>query len=110
MKEILRPSASCPKSGGAKHDAITRDMVLAFGLDHIIIWSDRPKDPAASRYLDNTANTRGKPAIAVEAGHSATEQTHHVALRANGTLSLRRYLNIRQGPPTTEDHPVCSGK
>ena len=34
-------------------------MVLAFGLDHIIVWSDRPRDPNASRYLDNTAATRG---------------------------------------------------
>src|SRR6266481_4534222 len=61
IDENLRPYAYWPKSGDAKHDATTRDMVLAFGLDHIIVWSDRPKDPNASRYLDNTANTRGKP-------------------------------------------------
>ena len=72
IDENLRPYSYWPKSGDAKHDAITRDMVLAFGLDHVIVWSDRPKDPAASRYLDNTANTRGKPAIAVEAGYSGT--------------------------------------
>jgi predicted deacylase len=68
LDENLRPYAYWPKSGDAQHDAATRDMVLAFGLDHIIVWTDRPKDPNASRYLDNTANTRGKPAIAVEAG------------------------------------------
>jgi hypothetical protein len=61
LDESLCPYAYWPKSGDAKHDEITRDMVLAFGLDHIIIWSDRPKDPNASRYLENTANTRGKP-------------------------------------------------
>ena len=75
LDENLRPYAYWPKSGDARHDAITRNMALAFGLDHIIVWSDRPKDPAASRYLDNTANTRGKPAIAVEAGYSGTVQT-----------------------------------
>src|SRR5437660_1617453 len=56
LDENLRPYSYWPKSGNEKHDAVTRDMVLAFGLDHIIIWSDRPTDPSASRYLDNTAN------------------------------------------------------
>ena len=44
-------------------------MMLAFGLDHIII-SDRPKDPKASRYLENTATTRGKASFTAEAGRS----------------------------------------
>src|SRR6266496_1515731 len=64
IDESLRPYSYWPLSGNAQQDAVTREMVLAFGLDHIIISADRPKDPAASRYLDNTANTRGKPAIA----------------------------------------------
>jgi uncharacterized protein len=110
LDENLRPYAYWPKSGDAKHDAITRDMVLAFGLDHIIVWSDRPKDPAASRYLDNTANTRGKPAIAVEAGYSGSVQTDDVALLANGTLSLMRYLKMLPGTPTVVEHPVWLGK
>src|SRR5260221_6812285 len=110
IDENLRPYDYWPKSGDAKHDAITRDMVLAFGLDHIIIWSDRPKDPAASRYLDNTANTRGKPAIAVEAGYSGTVETDDVALLANGTLSLMRYLKMLPGAPTMVEHPVWFGK
>jgi predicted deacylase len=110
LDENLRPYAYWPKSGDAKHDAITRDMVLAFGLDHIIIWSDRPKDPAASRYLDNTANTRGKPAIAVEAGYSGTVQPDDVALLANGTLSLMRYLKMLPGAPAVVEHPVWLGK
>jgi uncharacterized protein len=110
LDENLRPYAYWPKSGDAKHDAITREMVLAFGLDHIIVWSDRPKDPAASRYLDNAANTRGKPAIAVEAGYSGTVQTDDVALLANGTLSLMRYLKMLPGAPAVVEHPVWLGK
>ena len=110
LDENLRPYAYWPKSGDAKHDAITREMVLAFGLDHIIVWSDRPKDPAASRYLDNTANTRGKPAIAVEAGYSGTVQPEDVALLANGTWSLMRYLKMLPGAPTVVEHPVWLGK
>ena len=38
------------KTGNPAQDATSREMVLAFGLDHIIIATDRPKDPAASRW------------------------------------------------------------
>ena len=110
LDENLRPYAYWPKSGNAKQDEITRNMALAFGLDHIIVWSDRPKDPAASRFLDNTANTRGKPAIAVEAGYSGTVQTDDVALLANGTLNLMRYLKMLPGMATMVEHPVWFGK
>ena len=65
-------------TGNAKQDAVSREMVLAFGLDHIIISADRPKDPAASRYLENTATTRGKPSITVEAGHAGTVEPEDV--------------------------------
>jgi predicted deacylase len=110
LDEDLRPYAYWPKSGDAKQDATTREMVLAFGLDHIIVWSDRPKDPNASRYLDNTANTRGKPAIAVEAGHSGTVKPEDVGLLVNGTLSLMRYLKMLPGAPAMVEHPVWIGK
>jgi uncharacterized protein len=110
LDENLRPYAYWPKSGDAKHDATTRDMVLAFGLDHIIVWSDRPKDPNASRYLDNTANTRGKPAIAVEAGFSGTVRPEDVQLLIDGTFSVMRYLRILPGSATPTVNPVWFGK
>src|SRR5881275_2852805 len=68
LDESLRPYSYWPLTGNAEQDKVSREMALAFGIDHIIISADRPKDPAASRYLDNTANTRGKASIAVEAG------------------------------------------
>ncbi len=110
LDENLRPYAYWPKSGNPKQDATTREMVLAFGLDHIIVWSDRPKDPNAARYLDNAANTRGKPAIAVEAGYSGTVKPEDVALLVNGTLSLMRYLQMLPGRPVMVEHPVWIGK
>src|SRR6185436_8645637 len=60
LDESLRPYSYWPLSGNAQQDRISREMALAFGIDTIIISADRPKDPTASRYLDNTANTRGK--------------------------------------------------
>jgi hypothetical protein len=63
LDENLRPYAYWTRTGRAAQDAASRALVLAFGLDHIIISSDRPADPAASRYLENTATTRGKPSM-----------------------------------------------
>ena len=57
-------------TGNQKQDELSKAMVLAFGLDHIIISADRPKDPNASRYLENTASTRGKASFTAEAGRS----------------------------------------
>jgi predicted deacylase len=106
LDESLRPYAYWPKTGDATHDSATRDMALAFGLDHIIVWSDRPSDPTASRYLDNTANTRGKPAIAVEAGFAGTVRPEDVQRLVDGTLSLMRHLKMLAGAPTPVEHPV----
>ena len=110
LDEDLRPYSYWPKTGDAKHDAITREMVLAFGLDHIIIWSDRPKDPNAARYLDNAAITRGKPAIPVEAGHAGTVEADDVHALVRGTLSVMRYLKMLPGAVSFVEHPVWIGK
>jgi predicted deacylase len=110
LDENLRPYSYWPKTGNDKQDAITRDMVLAFGLDHIIVTTDRPKDPAASRYLDNTASTRGKPAIAVEAGHAGTVETDDVQSLVEGTLNVMRYLKMLPGTAKPVLNPVWIGK
>ena len=106
LDESLRPYSYWPLSGNAQQDQISREMVLAFGLDHIIISADRPKDAAASRYLDNTANTRGKPAIAVEAGYAGTTDTDDVEALANGCFNVMRYLKMLPGIVTPVANPV----
>jgi hypothetical protein len=106
LDEDLRPYAYWLKTGNEKQDAVSRDMVLAFGLPMIIVATDRPKDPSASRYLDSTASTRGKPAITVEAGHAGTVETDDVAALVDGSLSVMRYLKMLPGAPTMVDHPV----
>src|SRR2546425_5514180 len=70
LDESLRPYAYWAPTGKETQDRISKEMVLAFGLDHIIIWRDRPTDLSATRYLDNTSAVRGKPSIVVEAGRS----------------------------------------
>lgn len=102
LDESLRPYAYWAPTGKEAQDRISKEMVLAFGLDHIIIWHERPTDLAATRYLDNTSAVRGKPSIVVEAGHAGTVEADDVALLVNGTLSTMRALKIIPG----EAHPI----
>jgi predicted deacylase len=106
LDENLRPYAYWGPTGKDSQDRISKEMVLAFGLDHIIIWHDRPSDLAASRYLDNTASLRGKPSIVVEAGYAGTVETDDVALLVNGTLSTMRALKMLPGAPHYIENPV----
>ena len=106
IDESLRPYSYWTKTGNEKQDQISREMVLAFGLDHIIISADRPKDSNASRYLENTATTRGKPSITVEAGHAGTVEPDDVAALVNGCLNVMRYLKMLPGHAALIDHPV----
>ena len=104
--ESLRPYSYWTKTGNERQDQISQEMVLAFGLDHIIISADRPKDPQASRYLENTATTRGKPSITVEAGYAGTVETDDVNALVDGCLNVMRYLKMIAGAATTVQHPV----
>jgi hypothetical protein len=104
--ESLRPYSYWTKTGNEKQDQISREMVLAFGLDHIIISTDRPKDPQASRYLENTATTRGKPSITAEAGHAGTVETDDLNALVNGCLNVMRYLKMLPGAPAVIEQPV----
>jgi hypothetical protein len=110
LDESLRPYAYWGPTGKAEQDRISRQMVLAFGLDHIIIWHERPTDLTASRYLDNTASLRGKASIVVEAGHAGTTETDDIALLVNGTISTMRALKMLPGDAHIIENPVWLDK
>ena len=106
LDESLRPYSYWSPHDNPEQDRISKEMVLAFGLDHIIISTDRPKDPAASRYLDNTAALRGKPSITVEAGYAGTTDTDDVEALANGCFNVMRYLKMLPGAVVPVANPV----
>jgi len=106
LDESLRPYAYWAPTGKETQDRISKEMVLAFGLDHIIIWRDRPTDLSATRYLDNTATARGKPSIVVEAGYAGTVEADDVALLVDGTISTMRALKMLSGSPRPIENPV----
>jgi uncharacterized protein len=106
LDESLRPYSYWTKTGNEPQDNFSKEMVLAFGLDHIIISTDRPKDPAASRYLENTATTRGKPSITVEAGYAGTVEADDLAVLVNGCLNVMHFLKMLPGMVKPVEHPV----
>jgi len=110
LDESLRPYSYWSKTGDERLDAASRGMVLAFGLDHIIVVTDRPKDAKASRYLDSTASTRGKPAIAVEAGYAGTTEPDDVQALVDGCFNVMRFLKMFPGKATPIEHPVWISK
>src|SRR3989441_3321973 len=106
LDESLRPYSYWTKTGRDEQDRISKEMVLAFGLDHIIVSADRPKDPAASRYLENTATTRGKPSMTAEAGHAGTVEPEDVDALARGCLGVMHYLKMLPGAAEPVASPV----
>jgi hypothetical protein len=106
LDENLRPYSYWIRMGDAKLDAATREMVLAFGLNHIIIEDDFPKDPNASRYLMSTALTRGKPAIAAEAGYAGTTEPQEIAMLQRGCVNVMRMLHMLRGSAEPIENPV----
>jgi predicted deacylase len=104
--ESLRPYSYWTVTGNAAVDRVSHEMALAFGLDHIIISADRPKDPNASRYLENTATTRGKPSLTAEAGHAGTVETDDVNALVYGCVNVMRYLKMTAGEAKLVEHPV----
>lgn len=106
LDENLRPYSYWTVTGNQKQDEFSRGMTLAFGLDHIIISSDRPKDPAASRFLENTASTRGKASITAEAGRSGPVEPNDVTLLVNGVRGVMAYLKMTSDGPKPVTNPT----
>ena len=104
--ESLRPYTYWIVGGDTAVDAQSRDLALAYGLDHILIDRGRPRDPAASLFTANTAITRGKPAITPESGGLGATDEPSVAAHAAGARSLLAHLGILDGPSARVAHPV----
>ena len=105
LDESLRPISYWTVTGNEKQDAISRDMVLAFGGDTIVI-NNAPKDPTRLMSIGNMASTHGKPTIVVEAGYAGTVETDDVNALINGSMSVMRYLKMLPGQPAAIEHPV----
>lgn len=98
--ESLRPYVYQTVTGDAAFDARIEELVTNFGFDHIVIDKNRPKDPANSTFCSNTAITRGKPAMTVEAGFLGRTSEKSTRAIVKGVESVMRYLNMIDGKPS----------
>jgi predicted deacylase len=109
LDENLRPYSYWTVTGNQKQDDISRGMVLAFGLDHIIISRDRPKDPKAARYLENAASTRGKPSFTAEAGRAGPVDPNDAAVLVTGVQNVMGHLKMLRRAVAPVAKPVWVG-
>ncbi len=104
--EALRPYSYWEAVGTPAVNEKTRQMVLAFGLNHIVMETDRPKDPARTVYTSNTGIQRGKPAITTETGLLGRVDTNGADLAEAGVFNLLRYFHMLPGAPQRVEHPL----
>jgi predicted deacylase len=104
--ESLRPYSYWMRTGKPELDERSRQLAVAFGLDHIVIDDERPRDPARSMYCSNTAATRGKPAITVESGGLGAVAEDSVAALETGVLRVLEHLRMTASTPRAENKPV----
>src|SRR5262249_14189045 len=105
--ESLRPySYWSPLGLNARADSIAHEMALAWGSDHIVVDTARPRDIRASVYTQNTAQLRGKPAITTETGYLGIAAEDMVQRNVDGVFRLLRYLRMIPGDVQLTQQPL----
>lgn len=104
--EALIPYSYWMTSGDEKTSKASREMVLSFGIKHIIIDETRTRDITDSRYLGNTAILHGKPAITTESGYLGKTDDESVRQNIKGIMSVMRLLGMIEGEPEFVSDPV----
>lgn len=110
LDENLRKYSYWADTGNAHLDGITRGMVLAFGMDHIIIQKPGAPTPGGPVTITRYAQSIGKPAIAVEAGHSGTTEAEDLEALIHGTENVMRHLKMLAGTVKPVEHPLWIGR
>ena len=105
--ESLRPYSYWDvKAGNQEVVERSKQLALAFGLDRIVMDTERPTDPAQSVYCSTTATTRGKPAITIESGGMGATDNESIERIERGVMSVMRHLKMIEGRPQSVEHPM----
>jgi predicted deacylase len=99
LDENILPFAYWTKANKEPIDSITRDMLLAFGLEMIVTKS-------GGRSLDNTAIMLGQPCITVLGGRAGTASPEDVDVLVRGTVNVMRHLKMLPGAVKLIEHPL----
>jgi uncharacterized protein len=110
LDENLRRYAYWPQTGKDQLDVASRGMVLAFGLDHIILQKNQAPAVAGATSISRFAEDQGKPTIIAEAGHAGTTDAADVDSLVRGCRNVMRHLKMLPGAVTPVEHPVWIGQ
>jgi uncharacterized protein len=107
LDENLRRYSYWGATGNAAQDTASRAMVLAFGLDHIILQDFKtPVAAGGANPLTRFASSLGKPCVTAEAGHAGTTEAEDVDALIRGCWSVARHLKMVDGKVTPVEHPL----
>ena len=108
--ESLRPYSYWMTGNDPAVDAQSKELNLAYGLDHIVIDHTRSKDVKDSRYTAMTGVLRGKPSITTESGALGRTDEASVDIHRRGALSVINHLDIMAAPSVKVQNPVWIDK
>jgi predicted deacylase len=94
LDEDLRPYSYWIRTGDQAQDDASRALVMAFGLDHIILRDIDVMNPASTRSLSGYGQARGKTVLVAEAGRSGTVLPADVDALVAGCLNVLGTLKM----------------
>jgi predicted deacylase len=110
LDENLRRYAYLPQTGKEQLDSASRGMVMAFGLDHIILQKNATPAVPGATSISRFAEDQGKPTIIAEAGHGGTTDAADIDSLVRGCRNVMRHLKMLPGAVTPVEHPVWIGQ
>ena len=106
LDENLRPYSYWFRGGRAAQDSAALKLIMAFGLDHVIVTDVDPSAPNAGRSLSSQALVRGKTVLVAEAGRSGVVAPADVTALVDGSLNVLAALKMLDRPHTKLKHVV----
>jgi predicted deacylase len=106
LDENLRPYSYWFRGGRPAQDSAALKLIMAFGLDHIIVTDVDQTAPNAGRSLSGQALVRGKTVLVAEAGRSGIVAPTDVSALVDGSLNVLASLKMIDRPFTPVRHPI----
>src|SRR5689334_22003841 len=106
LDENLRPYSYWFRAGKPAQDSAGLKLIMAFGLDHIIVTDVDPNAPNAGRSLSGQALVRGKTVLVAEAGRTGIVAPSDVTALVDGSLNVLGQLGMLQRPVRRVANPI----
>jgi len=106
LDENLRPYSYWFRGGKAAQDSAALKLIMAFGLDHVIVTDVDPAAPNAGRSLSGQALVRGKTVLVAEAGRSGVVAPSDVTSLVDGSLNVLAALKMLERSYTPVRRPM----